>query len=77
MKIQFESEKEAGQALQEARDKGLGYCPLIRGICLRHCVCYYEGDIHEPDIDSKFWFIHYPTCTNVLIIGEIRADITY
>lgn len=79
MKTQFDTEQEAQEALETARERPLGYCPLINGICIKDCICYYAGDIHEPAPASqkKYWMVHYPGCTNVLINGEIRADISY
>ena len=76
MKTQFDHENEALEALNGERGKALGFCPLIKESCKTDCICYYEGDIHEPNAEFK-WVVHYPCCTNVLISGEITADVRY
>ena len=76
MKTIFDTEKEAQRALKPARNLGLGFCPLIKHECRVDCICYYEGDIHQSDpiTQGKYWFIHYPCCTNVLISGVITVE---
>lgn len=75
MKTQFDTEKGAQAALEEARYKSIGFCPLINTHCVKDCVCYHKGDIGEITISNKhYWAIRYPYCTNVLISGQIEAD---
>ena len=80
MKTQFDTEIEAKEALAleiaKSEKVNLGYCPLIIDYCVKECVCYYKGDIHQsnPVTQPKCWFVHYPCCTNVLIIGEISTN---
>ena len=86
MKTQFETEKEAKTALKNANSENLGWCPLIKDVCVKHvCVCYYAGDIHHQkpkqfrqfDAGKEYWFVHYPCCTNVLISGEFTVHVEY
>ena len=77
MKIQFDTEKEAKEVLEAERLVGLGYCPLIKDDCVDNCVCYEEGDIHEPNAHSTQWIVHYPCCTNLLMVCEITAHVEY
>jgi hypothetical protein len=77
MKTQFETETEAEAALAARRCGSLGWCPLIKEDCKRKCICYYKGDITcsdgNPAESQQFWFVHYPSCTNVLISGVITV----
>ncbi len=75
MKTQFDTEKEAETALKNANNESLGWCPLIKDVCVKHvCVCYYAGDIHAPYGARKDWVVHYPGYTNVLISGVITVE---
>ena len=80
MKTQFDHENEAVEALDAARLEYPGFCPLIRRDCMKNCVCYYKGDIQEPvrpQEQKGYWTVYSPCCTNVLISGEIIADVRY
>ena len=74
MKIQFDTEKEAQEALRHSRNTGLGFCPLIKRECRVDCVSYYEGNIHKPHAGTTKWIIHYSCCNNVLISGIIAVE---
>ena len=76
MKIQFDTEEEAQEALDAVRIKGLKFCPLIKRDCIKNCICYYEGAIDQsnPVSQPKCWFVQYPCCTNVLISGVITVE---
>ena len=86
MRTQFDTKIEAEGALEEAQGESLGGCPLFKEDChdlafkkayrMKVCVCYYEGDIHQsnPITQGKYWFVHYPGCTNVLISGVITVE---
>ena len=74
MKTQFDTEEAAKHTLNNARKENLGWCPLIEKPCQQECICYYEGDIHEPHATNKNWTVHYPCCTNVLISGVITVE---
>lgn len=73
MNAQFETEKEAQAALEAARKKNLGWCPLIKLTCMKSCICYYEGTMRQGSSPGHFWFTYYPCCTNVLISGVITV----
>ena len=77
MKTLFESEKEAQEALEAAKGKCLGYCPIINSSCMKHCICYYKGAIQEPvrpEEQKGYWTVYYPGCTNVLMSGIITVE---
>ena len=73
MKTQFESEKEAQEALDKAKGETLCWCPVIKQDCRKDCGCYYKGTISQGSSPGRFWFAFYPCCTNVLISGEIST----
>ena len=87
MRYQFDTKIEAEGALEEAQGESLGGCPLFKEDChdlaykkayrMKVCVCYYRGDIHEPDTTQTQWRVYYPGCISPLISGEITADVSY
>ncbi len=82
MKTQFDTNKEAQDALDTANCESLGWCPAIKQECRKDCICYYKGDIHyqEPKQypgsgpTKEYWFVQYPGCTNVLISGIVTIE---
>ena len=72
MKTQFETEKEAQEALNGERGKALGFCPLINENCKTACVCYYKGSTKKDPFKDRY-NVYYPCCANVLISGEIST----
>lgn len=73
MKTQFDTEKEAQEALKEAQGKCLGFCPVARHDCIRDCICYCEGSCRKDPFKDRY-NIHYPYCINPLVWGTIKVE---
>ncbi len=73
----FKTQEETQKVLDDAREKGLGFCPEIVQECCKDCVCYKTGNItpYQHDVNSKpkQWRINLPHCTHVNIAGAIST----
>lgn len=73
-KYDYASEKEAQDVLDQVRDISLGFCPEIKEMCRKDCVCYQKGSISHYTKDlKKHWRVCQPYCSNVNIRGIITA----
>ena len=70
-KYNYDTEKEAQEALEESRAKGLGFCPLIKQLCHTDCISYDKGHLYGGN--GGRWRVQYPWCSNVLISGIITV----
>ncbi len=72
----FKTRKEAQKALDNAREKSLGFCPETAQECRKDCVCYQAGSFssYQQGVESeKKWRICRPYCAHVNIAGVITA----
>ena len=72
----FKTRKEAQRALDNAREKSLGFfCPEIVQECRKDCVCYQAGSFssYQRGESEKQWRICQPYCTHVNIMGIITT----
>ena len=77
-KYTYDTEKEAQEALDQARNEWKHFCPIINTICRKDCISYHAGRIWQ-DTDAwrekaRAWRLCYPWCGNVLISGEITVN---
>ena len=79
MKTQFDTEKEAQEALRVARFESLGWCPVIKEACKGYltepkpCICYQEGGFKKDPFKDRY-NIYYPYCINPLVWGVITVE---
>jgi len=63
----FETEKEAGAALEHEEHAPLWFCPLINGSCNRQCWCFGKPRIGR--CGSKY-FVKQAYCGNAMFSEE-------